>query len=103
MEVAPDAPAQVGKDNLKQQVISGLSEACASLGEAQASLGKATKMKAGDVTKLKTDLNGADATLKEAEADSTAEHYKDALTKVDAARVAIDSASAALRPTTKTL
>lgn len=88
--------AQSGKEMAKQQATTAIQEGQASLAETTAMLEKAPRGKgsAMDLAAMKTDLEGAGTSLAEADTLLTAEQYKDALAKAEAAKSAISTVRA---------
>ena len=85
------ASAQQGKELAKQQATAAIQEGQTMLTDTSAMLQKAPhgKGSAMDLAALKTDLETAGASLTEAQSLLTAESYKEALAKAEAAKAAI--------------
>ena len=86
------ASAQQGKELAKQQATAAIQEGQTWLTETQAMLAKAPRGKgsAADLAALNTDLEGASASLNEAQTLLTSENYKEALAKAEAAKASIN-------------
>jgi hypothetical protein len=82
------ADAAAGKEQAKNEATAAISEATTAVTDAKAMLEKAPKGKgtAADLEAMKADLTAADSTIADANSAMTAEKYKDAKAKAEAAK-----------------